>query len=532
MVFGQWEIEKELGQGGNGSVYLAKNQLGEEAAIKFLNIFKKQQPIRYQRFRDEIKIIQENANSYGILPIIDFHLPDNLEEDRAWYSMPLATPLSDYLKQKFLEDKVRIVLKVAKTLSHLHSKGISHRDIKPANILVQNDKIFLADFGLADYPEKSDVTKEGESVGARWTIAPEMQRESTLAEGRSADVYSLAKTLWILLTGQYKGFEGQYNPESIHALSNFDLFNKPKPKYYKSSPVRFTITLDDLLKKSTDDSPKRRPSIDEFANDLEWWLEVYKDLQLHNPLEWEYVHRKLFPFATPNKTVWKDRESIVKVLDFIGGIQALNHMMLPQGGGVDLISAKIGNEDGAIELNHSPDFVHIVKPKCLLFTKISEDLSWSYFLLETGGLEPLGLERSAYDNENCKYIEVVEISDAKYIELDYWSTNEYKGKPLPKHSRRVFRYLNGSFLIIQKTSIYNYMSSTYDARHDKISVEKFEQHMHHLDQVRKEIEESLGFQRFVSKKLKDVETGKWKRTISQTIAYMIEDKTPNSIVNT
>ena len=161
--------------------------------------------------------------------------------------MPLATPLIKCMNGKTPEQIVDVIISVSNILIELHSRDISHRDIKPANILVKDDIIFLCDFGLVEYPTKADITPSRKDVGPHWTIAPEMKRNPSLADGKSADVYSLAKTLWILLTKQEKGFEGQYSVESGIDLRKF-------------IPSIYDTPLDNLLHKSTDHEPSNRPS--------------------------------------------------------------------------------------------------------------------------------------------------------------------------------------------------------------------------------------------------------------------------------
>ncbi|MBD2843767.1 protein kinase [Paenibacillus sp. IB182496] len=85
----------------------------------------------------------------------------------------------------------------------LHEKGIVHRDIKPSNIYYYNDVWVFGDFGLVDYPEKTDLTEKGESVGPKNTIAPEMKRDAINANGKPADVYSLAKTFYFIVGGGF-----------------------------------------------------------------------------------------------------------------------------------------------------------------------------------------------------------------------------------------------------------------------------------------------------------------------------------------
>jgi serine/threonine protein kinase len=84
--------------------------------------------------------------------------------------MPLEE-LSDDLK---LDEAVGICISLATTLAAMHARGHSHRDLKPGNILRLNDDWCLGDFGLADFPDKAAVTKEGEKLGPQNYMAPEM----------------------------------------------------------------------------------------------------------------------------------------------------------------------------------------------------------------------------------------------------------------------------------------------------------------------------------------------------------------------
>ena len=156
-----------------------------------------------------------------------------------WYAMPLAVPLKDKLKDLgSLEEKVNCILEVAETLILLHEKDIVHRDIKPQNIYFYNGKYCLGDFGLVDYPAKKDLTLLQEPVGPKATMAPEMRYNAKEADGKKADVYSLAKTLWIVLTGMEYGFEGRYDEDdAIIGLRN--------DKRYKKEHL---VELEEILK--------------------------------------------------------------------------------------------------------------------------------------------------------------------------------------------------------------------------------------------------------------------------------------------
>ena len=205
-TFGKWRLFSFIGAGGNGEVWQATNDDGasQEYAIKLL---RNTGSIGYTRFTDEVKIVKENCDIEGLLPIIDDCLPPNPKKDTPWYVMPLAIPLNKYLEDKSPEERVGAILSISHTLVKLHSKGISHRDIKPPNVLVIDDQIFLSDFGLVEYPGKKEITIKEKDVGARWTIAPEMKRNPDVADGKAADVYSTAKTLWIVLTVEKKALK-------------------------------------------------------------------------------------------------------------------------------------------------------------------------------------------------------------------------------------------------------------------------------------------------------------------------------------
>ena len=152
------------------------------------------------RFKNEISIAKENATTVlGIIPIIYSC------EQEDWYTMPIAELIMQHIENKEIKEIVLGVVQLAETLELLHNKGISHRDIKPANIYYYNDRLSLGDFGLVDFPDNFDnLTKTDRGLGAIFTIAPEMKRNPQKADGKKADVFSLAKTMWMFLSKDEK----------------------------------------------------------------------------------------------------------------------------------------------------------------------------------------------------------------------------------------------------------------------------------------------------------------------------------------
>ncbi len=118
---------RELGEGGNARVYLVREKsTGKRLALKELC---NKSTEKKARFINEIQVTKDNATDIsGIIPIIDFN-----EEDY-WYTMPIATPILDYVKDSEISEIILGVIQLSETLEKLHEKGISHRDIKPSNI--------------------------------------------------------------------------------------------------------------------------------------------------------------------------------------------------------------------------------------------------------------------------------------------------------------------------------------------------------------------------------------------------------------
>jgi len=445
--FDKWKLEKRINGGGNGEVW----KVSKDNEIFAIKLLKKLTKTSYERFKDEIKIIEQLQGTNGILPIIDYNLPDYHQKEQAWYVMPIAKDLRTEVKAYSAEVKINVVISIAKVLKELHEKDITHRDIKPGNILIYNNEICLADFGLVDYPDKADLTKRQESVGPKWTMDPEMKRNPTIADSKSADVYSLAKTLWILVTNESLGFEGEYSNKSRVALKNYD-------------GALYTGGLDDILQKATNHDVNARPSMEQFLNELEKWSEESADFEKRNKEEWKLIQKELFPNTLPSRVIWEDINDIVKILNVIGSIDALNHMFIPGGGGMDLLNAKLASEEGCIELNTG--LVDVVKPIRLIFESFSLDYQWNYFRLEIDELEPF--EANEREEYSLNYEFIVEDNSGNYRVKK--RENEV-GRELHRY------YKPGAFVLFQKTSIYNKNPSTYDGRHSKVSTEEFREYI-------------------------------------------------------
>lgn len=190
------------------------------------------------------------------------------------------------------------------------------------------------------------------------------------------------------------------------------------------------------------------------------------DFYENNRQSWIEIQNKIFPTGIPKNCEWTNLDDIVNVLNIIGSVDNSNHMFYPTGGGLDVESSKKSSESNCIEI--FTGLTDILKPKRLLFESFDDPI-WNYFRIETSELEPTGI----YKEKDYPSEELTEIETGKYVNRSYWDEGEYQGQKLPKSARVLTRHLKGSFVIFAKSSHYNRNSSTYDARHNKMTAEEF-----------------------------------------------------------
>lgn len=454
----------ELGKGGNAKVYHVQcKDNDKEYALKDLIAGGAE---KKGRFIDEISVIRNNCTEIeGIIPIFDF------STDEYWYTMPIAKPVIDYIVENEFNIKeiVQGTIQLCKTLEKLHEKGVSHRDIKPSNIYYYKNRFYFGDFGLVEFPESiNDFTRSDKGLGAIFTIAPEMKRDPKNADGKKADVFSLAKTLWMFLTKDEKGFDGVYSYlDSNHSLRYIDK--------YKDTHL---VELDELLKDATDNSPDIRPTINEFKERLINWVDIYSDVDKSQASDWNFLNKQLFGSILPESSSWRSIHKIVEVLNIVGKTPAYNHMLFHDKGGLDFFRAEIASEDNCIKLYDKIGYCHIIKPKKLYFEGFEKNYKWNYFLLELDKLPPI------IGNDKCLDSEyLVEDVPGHYVSAQYaqYGVYDYEtGIQLPDGYQTVYRYTKGKFLIVMKRGPYNRISGTYDGRHGDCSADKFREYIDSL----------------------------------------------------
>jgi Tol biopolymer transport system component len=199
----RYRIERELGQGGMATVYLAADlRHDRQVAIKVLRP-ELAAVLGADRFVQEIKTTAALQHPH-ILPLFDSGSADGF----LFYVMPyiegetLRSKL-DREKQLGIEEAVKITTEVADALDYAHRHGVIHRDIKPENILLHDGRPMVADFGIAlavSAAAGGRMTETGMSLGTPHYMSPEQATAEKEITGRS-DVYSLASVLYEMLTG-------------------------------------------------------------------------------------------------------------------------------------------------------------------------------------------------------------------------------------------------------------------------------------------------------------------------------------------
>ncbi|MGV9803083.1 serine/threonine-protein kinase [Mycobacterium sp. NPDC003449] len=208
-VFAGYTIQRLLGSGGMGEVYLAQHpRLPRLDALKILSA----NATRDAQFRTRFTREAELAATLWHPHIVGVH--DRGEfEGRLWISMDYVegTDARHLLERQYpsgmpYRDVVEIVTAVAEALDFAHERRLLHRDVKPANILVTEPtasarrRVLLTDFGIArEADDVSGLTDTNMAVGTIAYVAPEQLTSKTL-DGR-ADQYALAATAFQLLTG-------------------------------------------------------------------------------------------------------------------------------------------------------------------------------------------------------------------------------------------------------------------------------------------------------------------------------------------
>ncbi|CCF63322.1 serine/threonine-protein kinase [Nocardia cyriacigeorgica] len=203
--FAGYRVERLLGEGGMGQVYLAHDRdLPRMVALKLLS------PVIGDDGEVRARFLREADTAARLAhPNIVAVYARGQEQDRLWMAIQYVegTDVATALREGPIRpaDAVRITEETAKALDHAHRSGVLHRDVKPANILLEwgpQRQVYLTDFGIAKALDNADgLTRTGELYASFHYAAPE-QFELRADIDHRADVYALGCTLYYMLTGE------------------------------------------------------------------------------------------------------------------------------------------------------------------------------------------------------------------------------------------------------------------------------------------------------------------------------------------
>ncbi|HEY3280286.1 MAG TPA: serine/threonine-protein kinase [Gemmatimonadales bacterium] len=269
-VAGRYSLERELGHGGMGIVYLARDlRLERVVAIKLLPPDRDLAALR-ERFQREARTAARLSHP-NIVPI------HAVEEIGAFVFFVMSFVEGETLGARVRRegalkphDAARILREVAWALAYAHGQGVVHRDVKPDNILLEREagRALVADFGIARSVETPSLSGEHELVGTPEYMSPE-QATGEATDGRS-DIYSLGVVGYYVVSGRLP-----FTSPTVAGLLAQQVGKEPPPLVVPGAPGSLLAALERCLEK---DPAQRFQSGEELAAALGAPLEARRDL--------------------------------------------------------------------------------------------------------------------------------------------------------------------------------------------------------------------------------------------------------------
>jgi len=249
-----YEIIKELGRGGMGVVYLARQvKLDRQVALKILPSEMSADPTFLERFNREARALAKLSHP-NIVAVHDFGQADG----QSYFVMEYIEGAN--LRQRLRAEQIKpdearsIVMQLCDALQYAHEEGIIHRDIKPENVLLdKRGRVRIADFGIAKLLSRKTggytLTGPWQVVGTLHYMAPE-QLDNPLSVDHRADIYSLGVVCYELLTGTLPLGRFALPSETANIDSRWDeiilraLEKQPEQRFQSANELK--VALDDI----------------------------------------------------------------------------------------------------------------------------------------------------------------------------------------------------------------------------------------------------------------------------------------------
>ncbi|MCB9913966.1 MAG: protein kinase [Planctomycetes bacterium] len=271
---GEFRIERRLGAGGMGLVYLAEQQRPRRrVALKVLRLGLESAAAR-RRFEREAEVLAR-FNHPGLARVFEAGVAETDLGPQPWLSMEYVegAPIDRHVRTAGEDPRrvVALVLQVAEALSHAHAAGVLHRDVKPENVLVDGDgRVRVLDFGVAHVMGErasEELTRTGQVLGTVAYMSPEQARGARV-DARS-DVFAVGVLLYELLTGALPYVtRGMLVHQALRTLADGEW--TPPSKH----DTTLRGDLEAILATALASEPARRyRSMNALADDLRAWLD-------------------------------------------------------------------------------------------------------------------------------------------------------------------------------------------------------------------------------------------------------------------
>lgn len=249
---GPFAIERVIGRGGMGTVYLGRHKETDRvAAVKVLPASLSREEGFVARFQREVTALEKLKNPH-VVELFE----SGVDDETYYYAMEYidGETLADCIRRDGRipwREAIEISLSICSALKAAHDAGVVHRDLKPSNVMLADDgTVKLTDFGVAQVFAGTRLTKTGGVIGTVEYMSPEQAKGGRVT--KSSDIYSMGALLYAMLTAR-PPFTGRTALEIVQK-HQYGQFDRPR-RFVPEIPV----WLDDLVCQLLEKKPEDRP---------------------------------------------------------------------------------------------------------------------------------------------------------------------------------------------------------------------------------------------------------------------------------
>ncbi len=394
-----YQIMSQIGSGGMGEVYLAKDtKLNRLVALKTLPRMMSDHPDHLRRFENEAQLAA--AMNHPNVAVV-YSVEDAGRHKFIAMEYVEGKTLDEFIRPDGIDLKTFLewFVPITDALAHAHEKGIIHRDIKPGNVMVTTGRVpKVLDFGLAQNESKTiaeaqpSITREDQIIGTPSYMSPE-QAKGKEVDHRS-DIFSLGVLMYEALTGQ-RPFRGENQAATVHAV----LYEKPEA-IDRLRPELPTLIVR-MVSRCLEKSPQRRfKKVKEIHS-------ILKDARAASEagISTDSFVRRFYQEATSSSKLWLAAAALAVVVLAVGGWYFISRPSAAPPFSVDTVSIRKLSQSNDVALS-------VIAP---------DGRSVAYVIYEKDGGRSLWLRRVSDANA----IPIVTSQPVHYWDIGFSNDNEY-----------------------------------------------------------------------------------------------------------